>query len=164
MVIDAVALEEPNLMAAVDSNELEECAIDEVDEGYHQVPPNPTPPPAPPASPPPPPPSPSPPPPPPSLPPPSPPPPPPPPIAGPKRHGYAAIEVHNKAARVLRWEYVDTEESVEPSPADILRQKEIFEVAEWLARCPISDELRAEYFQFELVSTFDEATILQTHL
>jgi hypothetical protein len=68
-----------------------------------------------------------------------------------KRHGYAMIEVHKNAARVIRWEVVD-EPCHDPSPEDMLQQKELFQLGEWLATIPISDRDRARYFEIERVS------------
>ncbi|KAG8711569.1 hypothetical protein FRC08_015732 [Ceratobasidium sp. 394] len=70
----------------------------------------------------------------------------------PRRHGYATVEVHEHAARVIRWEYLD-DEPAKPDTGDALRQRELFLVAEWLARLPISDHLRAEYLSLEMVGT-----------
>lgn len=67
-----------------------------------------------------------------------------------RQHGYAMVEVHKTAARVIRWEFVDEEH--EPGPADMLRQREWFQLGEWLARLPISDGQRAAYFEMERVS------------
>jgi hypothetical protein len=76
----------------------------------------------------------------------------PPPFSRRQHHGYATVEVHPTAARVIRWEYVD--ERSEPSAADILRQREAFKLGEWLARLPISDRERARYFEIKRVSAF----------
>lgn len=67
-----------------------------------------------------------------------------------QQHGFAMVEVHKTAARVIRWEFVD--EPHEPSPADILKQREWFRLGEWLGSLPISDNQRAEYFEMERVS------------
>ena len=71
-----------------------------------------------------------------------------------KRHGYATIEVHQGAARVLRWENIDDGENEQPLPEAIFRQKEWFELAEWLATLPINNTERARYFELERVSLF----------
>lgn len=60
-----------------------------------------------------------------------------------RQHGYATVEVHKTAARVIRWEYVDPDDH--PSPADVLKQQEWFKLGEWLASLPISDNQRAAY-------------------
>ncbi|KAF8594474.1 hypothetical protein BDV93DRAFT_565392 [Ceratobasidium sp. AG-I] len=64
----------------------------------------------------------------------------------PKRHGYAAVEVHQGAARVIRWELENPRET---SPKQFNNQKRLFCLGEWLSRQPISDQARAEYFDIE---------------
>jgi hypothetical protein len=66
-----------------------------------------------------------------------------------RRHGYAAVEIHQGAARVIRWE---VEEEREPSAEQSERQRRLFRLGEWLAKQPISDQARAEYFDIERVS------------
>lgn len=68
-----------------------------------------------------------------------------------RQHGYATVEVHENRARVIRWEYDDDVEA-QPSPADILRQHEWFELGEWLAGLDVSDSERARYFEMKRVS------------
>lgn len=68
-------------------------------------------------------------------------------------HGYASIEVHGGAAKVVRWEYLDDKGAgMQPGPESVLRQKEWFELAEWLATMPINNRERARYFEMERVS------------
>lgn len=66
-----------------------------------------------------------------------------------KRHGYAAVEIHKDAARVIRWE-VETSEEISAEAS--ARQKRLFRLGEWLSKQPISDQARAEYFDIERVS------------
>lgn len=68
-----------------------------------------------------------------------------------QQHGYETVEVHENAVRVIRWDFIDEDEGG-PSPADILKQREWFEIGEWLARLPISDSERAAYFDMKRVS------------
>ncbi|KAF8607472.1 hypothetical protein BDV93DRAFT_553167 [Ceratobasidium sp. AG-I] len=90
----------------------------------------------------------------PSPPPPAPPSPPPPQEVRPRKHGYATVEVHPDAARIIRWEYADEAgPEREPNPADALQQKQLFQVCEWLMHLPISNAKRAEYFNLELHRT-----------
>lgn len=67
-----------------------------------------------------------------------------------RRHGYAAVEIHQGAARVIRWEV--EEEPQEPSPEQSAQQRRLFRLGEWLSKQPISDQARAEYFDIERVS------------
>jgi hypothetical protein len=80
-----------------------------------------------------------------------------------RRHGYASVEVHPHAACVLRWEYID-EPARNPEPDDSddpLGEKKFFEVCEWLMHAPISDEVRAAYFNLKLVSFVLRISYLQ---
>lgn len=67
----------------------------------------------------------------------------------PRRHGYAAIEVHKGAARIICWETIETRE---PAPKQSEQQRRLFRLGEWLSKQPISDQARAEYFDIERVS------------
>jgi hypothetical protein len=67
----------------------------------------------------------------------------------PKRHGYAAIEVHKGGARIIRWEVVETRKVI---PEQSEQQRRLFRLGEWLSKQPISDQARAEYFDIERVS------------
>lgn len=81
-----------------------------------------------------------------------------------RRHGFASIELHQGAAQVIRWENIDEDggdggggnegegDSEQIHPEDVLRQKEWFELAEWLSTLPISNSERARYFDLERVS------------
>lgn len=70
-----------------------------------------------------------------------------------QRHGYATIEVHRGAANVIRWEYLDDGGgNTQPGPESVLKQREWFELAEWLATLPINNRERAQYFELERVS------------
>jgi hypothetical protein len=66
-----------------------------------------------------------------------------------RRHGYAAVEIHKGAARIIRWE---VEDSREPSPEQSDNQRRLFRLGEWLSKQPISNQARAEYFDIERVS------------
>lgn len=70
----------------------------------------------------------------------------------PKRHGYAAVEIHKGAARVIRWEREDPRET---SPEQVKDQRRLFRLGEWLSKQPISDQARAEYFDIERVSCLE---------
>lgn len=73
-----------------------------------------------------------------------------------QHHGYASIEVYQGAAQVIRWENVDDANGdggdEQLRPEHILKQKEWFELAEWLSTLPISNTERARYFELERVS------------
>lgn len=66
-----------------------------------------------------------------------------------RRHGYAAVEVHNGAARVIRWEIEEPNGGTTELSEE---QKRLFRLGEWLSKQPISDQARAEYFDIERVS------------
>lgn len=66
-----------------------------------------------------------------------------------KRHGYAAVEIHKGAARVIRWEVNETRET---TPEQSEQQRRLFRLGEWLSKQPISDQARAKYFDIERVS------------
>lgn len=70
-----------------------------------------------------------------------------------RRHGYAAVEIHQGAARVIRWE---VEDPVEISAEQLAQQRRLFRLGEWLSKQPISDQARAEYFDIERVSYLEE--------
>lgn len=64
-------------------------------------------------------------------------------------HGYANVEVHPTAGKIVRWERVD--EQANSTAADVLRQPEAFKLGEWLAHLP-TDKDRAKYFEIKQVS------------
>jgi hypothetical protein len=72
----------------------------------------------------------------------------------PQTHGYATIEVHPNAARVYRW-YIEDEGPRDRIWQDDMKEKEIFELCEWLIHAPISNTKRAEFLNFEIVSIPD---------
>jgi hypothetical protein len=70
-----------------------------------------------------------------------------------RRHGFAAVEIHQGAARVIRWEL---EKETEPSVEHSENQRWLFRLGEWLSKQPISDQAHAEYFDIERVSDVKE--------
>ncbi|KAG8724800.1 hypothetical protein FRC09_013986 [Ceratobasidium sp. 395] len=62
-----------------------------------------------------------------------------------KKHGYATIETHPNAARVLRWE-APRVFAILDNP---LEQPSSFETGEWLCELPISNADRDRYFMIE---------------
>ncbi|CCO35965.1 hypothetical protein BN14_10087 [Rhizoctonia solani AG-1 IB] len=71
----------------------------------------------------------------------------------PRYYGYASTELHPTAGKVLYFE-----ESVpellrghkKRKPEDLLKEKELFELAEWLANMSCTDRERKRYFDFEV--------------
>ena len=66
-----------------------------------------------------------------------------------QRHGYAAVEISDGTARIIRWETKDTRET---TPEQVENQRRLFRLGKWLSKQPISDQARAEYFDIERVS------------
>jgi hypothetical protein len=72
-----------------------------------------------------------------------------------KRYGYATVEEHPTAGKVLRYEPVapESRQRGNRTTEKLSEEKELFELAEWLANISCTDRERQKYFKFKAVST-----------
>lgn len=67
-----------------------------------------------------------------------------------KTFGFTTIERHPTGGVAIRWEQV-AEADEEPTPDEVLWNKNVFQVGEWLGKIPIGDGLREEFFNLDWV-------------